>query len=233
MIAALICGCVAVLCWPLHHQRPQASSPSLLSPRAFVGRFRRGRDQNPLGSVFTTLVQGIAPAVEAGVPPPVAVATAASVAARTAESPQMAVELADLGAVATTGAPLAATWAALAARHPDAGLEPVARAWALSDRVGCGLSDALSTAVATMREQEDHRRRVAAATAGPRATMQLLTLLPVAGIGISAFIGVDPIRLYTGRPGLIALLLGLALLWAGRRMIRTMIARSCAPGALR
>lgn len=233
MILALVCGCVAVLCWPLRHPRPHISSPSVSLRRAAVGRFRRGRVQDPVTAVLTTLVQGIAPAVEAGVPPPVAVATAASVAARTVESPAVAAELEDLSAVARTGAPLAATWAALASQHPEAGLEPVARAWSLSDRIGCGLSDALGTAVASMREQEDHRRRVAAATAGPRATMQLLTLLPVAGVGISAFIGVNPVRLYAGTPGLVALVLGLALLMAGRRMIRSMIARSCAPRPLR
>ncbi|MBO1753745.1 type II secretion system F family protein [Allobranchiibius sp. CTAmp26] len=233
MIAALACGCLAVLCWPLRHPRPDISSSTASLRQAAVHRLHRGRAQDPVSAVFATLVQGIAPAVEAGVPPPVAVATAAAVAARTVEIPDLAAELAGLSAVARTGSPLAATWAGLASRHPDAGLEPVARAWSLSDRIGCGLSDALSTAVASMREQEDHRRRVAAATAGPRATMQLLTLLPVAGVGISAFIGVDPVRLYTGTPGLISLVFGLVLLWAGRRMIRSMIARSCAPGPLR
>ncbi|MBO1766130.1 type II secretion system F family protein [Allobranchiibius sp. GilTou38] len=233
MITALVCLCIAVLCWPLRHPRPDLPARTARFRRVAIGRLRRGRAQDPVRAVLTTLVEGIAPAVEAGVPPPVAVATAASVAARTVEMPELAAELADLSSLARSGAPLAQAWADLAARHPGAGLEAVARAWSLSDRIGCGLSEALSTAVTSMREQEDHRRRVAAATAGPRATMQLLTLLPIAGIAISAFIGVNPVRLYAGTPGLVALLLGVLLLWAGRRMIRAMIARSCAPGPLR
>lgn len=83
-----------------------------------------------------------------------------------------------------------------------------------------------------MREQEDHLRRVSAATAGPRATMQLLTLLPLAGVAVCAVIGVNPTRLYSGAAGLSALGLGAILLWGGRRIIRAMISRSCRPGAL-
>ena len=145
----------------------------------------------------------------------------------------MSTELTQLAGSARTGEPLAPLWSMLATRYPQAGLEPVARAWALSDRVGCGLSAALNSAVESMREQEEHRRRVSAATAGPRATMQLLTLLPVAGVAVCAVIGVNPVRLYSGPGGLAALAAGLVLLWCGRAAITRMIARSCRPGVLR
>lgn len=234
MIGAVLCGLVALLWWPMRVQRPVAGTQSGRTVGQFIRRVRRRRASAvPSQATFTTLVQSIAPAVEAGVPPVVAVAAAASVAARTAEDAALSADLAGLAVSAGRGEPLAPVWSTLATRYPAASLEPVARAWALSDRVGCGLSDALSAAVDSMREQEEHRRRVSAATAGPRATMQLLTLLPIAGIAICAVIGVNPIRLYSGPAGLGALGLGLALLWCGRLIITRMIARSCRPGALR
>ncbi len=234
MTGAFLCGLIALMCWPLRVQRPPAGARSSLMPRQLVSRLRRRRRVAlPSRAAFTTLVQSIAPAVEAGVPPALAVAAAASVTARTTDDAALSADLTGLALSAGRGEPLAPVWSMLAARYPMAALDPVARAWALSDRVGCGLSDALTTAVDSMREQEEHRRRVSAATAGPRATMQLLTLLPIAGVAVCAVIGVNPIRLYSGPAGLGALALGLALLWCGRIVIRRMIARSCRPGALR
>lgn len=232
MMAVLLCGAAAVLCWPLRVQRPLAAIRSVTKPGRLTHRFRR-RGVAPSHAVFTTLVQGIAPAIEAGVPPAVAVAAAASVAARTVDDLQLSANLLRLAASARTGEPLAPVWSRLATSYPQAALQPVARAWALSDRVGCGLSDALSTAVESMREQEEHRCRVNAATAGPRATMQLLTLLPIAGVAVCGVIGMNPIQLYAGPAGLAALAIGLVLLWCGRTVITRMIARSCRPGVLR
>lgn len=221
-----------MLCWPLTPERPPDVTAERPSLRTAVAAWRSRSRSDLSGAVFAAVVQGLAPAIEAGVPSPIAVATAASIAARGVQDTALAAELEQLESTARAGTALAATWASIAQRYPDAGLEPVARAWSLSDRIGCGLNEALNTATDAMREQEDHRRRVAAATAGARATMTLLTGLPIAGVGICAVIGMNPVRLYAGGPGCIALVLGLLLLWAGRRIIREMIARSCAPGRL-
>ena len=69
-------------------------------------------------------------------------------------------------------------------------------------------------------------------TAGPRATMQLLTALPILGVGIASFLGVPPWQLYAGRLGLTVLVLGALFLTAGRLLTRRMIRRAAAPAVL-
>lgn len=197
--------------------------------RALRARRRAG---DLSSEVFLALLRGIAPAVHAGVPPPVAVAACASVAARATQDESLRGDLAALEHAARSGAPLGPCWTQLAIRYPQAGLGPVARAWSLSDRVGCGVGAAVTAAVRMTAQQADHRRQITAATAGARATMQVLTLLPVLGIGICALVGVNPVQLYSSGIGRIALCLGLLLLWTGRRVIAAMIRRACAPRAL-
>lgn len=229
---AFACGMGALWCWPLSIGRP----PRSRAPRTPLQRVRsllvRRRAADPSSEAFVALLRGIAPAVHAGVPAPIAVAAAASVAARATDDLQLRRDMARLEEAARSGAPLGPCWTDLAIRYPHAGLGPVARAWSLSDRVGCGLSEAVAAAVRMIMEQTDHRRQLAAATAGPRATMQVLTLLPVLGVGISAVVGVNPVQLYSSGVGRIALGLGLLLLWLGRCIIARMISASCAPGAL-
>lgn len=228
---ALACGVGALCCWPLSTPRPPRSRPTTMLQRLrLIPALRRAAD--PSSDVFVSLLRGIAPAVRAGVPPPIAVATAASVAARATSDEQLRTDLGHLENAARSGAPLGPCWTDFAIRYPHVGLGPVARAWSLSDRVGCGLSEAVGAAVRMAVEQTDHHRQIAAATAGPRATMQVLTLLPVLGVGISALVGVNPVQLYSSGVGRIALGFGLLLLWVGRRIIARMISRSCAAGAL-
>uniref|UniRef100_UPI003B8491F6 hypothetical protein n=1 Tax=Segeticoccus rhizosphaerae TaxID=1104777 RepID=UPI003B8491F6 len=75
-------------------------------------------------------------------------------------------------------------------------------------------------------------RRVEAASAGARATMNLLTVLPVGGAAVAAMLGISPIALYTQSPlALGCLVLGLALLMVGRLMVRRMVRRSLRAGA--
>lgn len=181
---------------------------------------------------LTTMVEGIAPAIAAGVTPATAVATSALLTSATVSAPALRDDLQLLARQSAAGAELAPLWAGLQQRHDVAALGEVARAWALSEQLGCAIGDALAAATTMMREQLDLERRIAAATAGPRATMQLLTLLPILGIGIAMLIGVPPWRLYSGRLGLIVLLLGGSFVLAGRLLTRRMIRRASAPKVL-
>lgn len=229
---ALTCGVGALWCWPLP-ARPPSRARAVSPPMQLWGPLGVGRRAGDLSSeVFLALLRGIAPAVHAGVPPPVAVAACASVAARATQDEALRRDLVALENAARSGAPLGPCWTQLATRYPHAGLGPVARAWSLSDRVGCGVGAAVAAAVRMTAEQADHRRQIAAATAGARATMQVLTLLPVLGVGICALVGVNPVQLYSSGIGRIALVLGLLMLWIGRRVITVMIRRACAPRAL-
>lgn len=108
-------------------------------------------------------------------------------------------------------------------------VEVVAAAWSLSDDLGCSLTDAVATALELLQADDDRERALRVAVAGPKATMHLLTGLPVAGVGIAALAGVPPTQLYTGLVGMAALLVGVVLIllgrwWSGRlvqRCVRT------------
>jgi tight adherence protein B len=81
-------------------------------------------------------------------------------------------------------------------RPADTGLEVLARAWRLSEEVGAAASAATSAAAAVLRSRAADRRRAATLVAGPRASMWLLTALPVLGPVLGLLAGVGPGRLY-------------------------------------
>lgn len=228
-LLALLCVALMVLAWP--DAGPAARRPgrgSRLRPRWGSRRRIRRADLDAL----TSMVESIAPAVTAGVAPATAVATSALVASGAVADPRLRTDLQAFAREAAGGAELAQLWSGLQLRHDVAALGEVARAWALSEQVGCAVGDALRAASAMMRDQLDLERRIEVATAGPRATMQLLTVLPVLGVGIAMLIGVPPWRLYAGSLGVTVLAGGVGFVLAGRWLTRRMIARACAPAAL-
>jgi tight adherence protein B len=102
----------------------------------------------------------------------------------------------------------------------------VARAWALSERTGAPLADAIDTAVEVLRDRRRAEERLAAAGAGPRASMAVLCLLPLSGPVVGLACGVGPRQLYLGSPAATAsaltglALAGLAVWWSRRLLAR-------------
>lgn len=98
---------------------------------------------------------------------------------------------------------------------------------ALSERLGCRLSDALQAVAAAHRRERlaDDRRRQA--FAAPEATIRLLTALPVVTVALGYVLGARPLSFLLGSSqGLMCLGLGamfycLGLLWT-RRMLSTL-----------
>ncbi len=87
----------------------------------------------------------------------------------------------------------------------------------ISASAGVPLADAWEAAASLIREEESLRRKVAVALAGPRATMRILTVLPLGGPAVGAAFGIDPWTLYAGSSAaVICLCLGLVLLGVGR-----------------
>ena len=135
----------------------------------------------------------------------------------------------ELAIRAEAGLELGPTFRALSADFDLPQVEVVAAAWSLSDDLGCSLTEAVATAVELLQAEEDRERALRVAIAGPRATMHLLTGLPVAGVGIAALAGVPPTQLYTGVVGVVAVPVGVGLIllgrwWSGRlvrRCVRT------------
>ncbi|TWE10002.1 type II secretion system F family protein [Rudaeicoccus suwonensis] len=233
---------VIVLGWPRRHPVvPLGSATTGAVQESEVGASglirwvlarRSGRSVSADVDRLVMMLEGIGPAIAAGVAPAAAVATSALLAAGSINDARLRDDLKALAEAATAGEELSHRWRALHHDHAVPAFAGVARAWALSEQLGCGLSESLSAATELMREQVDRERRAAVATAGPRATMQLLSGLPLVGVGIAALIGVLPWQLYAGRLGLVVLGGGLLLLFAGRRMVHRMIRRACASAAL-
>lgn len=158
-------------------------------------------------------------------PPTVAVANAARLTADSVLDPLFGEAMSQLAVRAEAGLELAPVFRALGTDFDLPQLEVVAAAWAMSDELGCSLTDAVAAAVSLLEAADDRERTLRVAVAGARATMHLLTGLPAAGVGIAALAGVPPGQLYTGVAGLGALSVGVVLIllgrwWSGRLMRR-------------
>nr|WP_202615804.1 hypothetical protein [Arthrobacter sp. H-02-3] len=82
---------------------------------------------------------------------------------------------------------------------------------------GCPLADVLARFAAHLEAEDDAEGARQTALAGPRATIRLLTWLPVSGLGLGLLLGVDPMATLLGNPwGLLALAAGVVLTAAGR-----------------
>lgn len=142
-------------------------------------------------------------------------------------------QLASVGQMAREGLLLAPIWRELAEHHHSAELLLLAQAWSLSERLGSALSDAVITATEMVRARLRQQRRVAAAAAGAKATMNLLTVLPLGGIGVALMVGISPAALYLRSPAAIGCLaIGLLLLVSGRWVVRRLVRRSLEPMAI-
>lgn len=126
--------------------------------------------------------------------------------------------------------PISPIWAAWAERSASAELSLVAAAWRLSETTGAPLASAVDRAVRGLLDARARRGKVAVAVAGPRATVTVLTLLPLTGPLFGLACGIDPVALYLGSPiatGCAAL--GLALVWLGRVWCTRMVRRAVRP----
>ncbi len=115
---------------------------------------------------------------------------------------------------------------------PDerADLAVLARAWSLSEHTGAAASGTTAGAAAAIRARAAARERLAAALAGPRASMRLLTLLPLGGPLVGLLLGLSPAELYGSVAARAAAVLGLALTAAGWWWSRGLVGRALRPG---
>ncbi|MET3773926.1 hypothetical protein [Arthrobacter nitrophenolicus] len=87
----------------------------------------------------------------------------------------------------------------------------------IAEASGCPLADVLTRFAAQLEVEDDADAARQTALAGPKATVTLLTWLPLMGLGLGVALGVDPVAVLLGTPlGLAALAAGLALTAAGR-----------------
>jgi tight adherence protein B len=95
---------------------------------------------------------------------------------------------------------------------------------------GAPLADVLLRFAAQLEGNMDAAAMRETALAGPKATVRLLTWLPVLGLGLGMLMGVDPLSILLGGPiGWCALLAGAGLMAAGRYWSRALIHAAAEP----
>ncbi|UTT68995.1 hypothetical protein NMQ03_17560 [Arthrobacter sp. DNA4] len=100
----------------------------------------------------------------------------------------------------------------------------------IAEASGCALADMLTRFAAQLEAEDDADAARQTALAGPKATVRLLTWLPLMGLGLGAALGVDPLATLLGTPlGLAALFGGVVLTVTGRAWSARLV--SAAAGA--
>ncbi|HKU02236.1 MAG TPA: hypothetical protein VJQ80_05440 [Arthrobacter sp.] len=145
--------------------------------------------------------------------------------------------LASARSAAATGAPVSETIRrAVSTALPARGSE--ARTWLqlaacfdIAEASGCPLADVLTRFAAQLEAEDDADAARQTALAGPKATVRLLTWLPLMGLGLGAALGVDPLATLLGTPlGLAALIGGVVLTAAGRAWSAKLVSAAAGPG---
>ncbi|QFG67595.1 type II secretion system F family protein [Ornithinimicrobium pratense] len=193
-----------------------------LLSRLGVGRAERRRDAE------LQVLDGLAAALEAGLPVPQAVVLAVSQVDQRPDRQDdtgLAGGWNELARAAGQGQALAPVWHRLARRTASPTLHSVARAWRVAALTGAPLAGAIRVSAHASRERRRLERAVQVATAGARATVTVLTLLPLAGVGLAAVLGVPPTSLYSHPVALAGAGAGAVLVVVGQAWSRRMVGR--------
>jgi tight adherence protein B len=99
--------------------------------------------------------------------------------------------------------------------------------WALGLENGGSISGAMQNLSLVFAEQENHRREIELAFAGPRATARLVGLLPVCGLLLAQLFGLNPLAAIFTKPlALVAVILGVILLVVGNLWTRSILSKA-------
>ena len=129
-----------------------------------------------------------------------------------------------MASAAADGAMLGPLWREAAESAGSAELLLLAQAWSLTEDIGAPLAQAVRTTAGLLEARIAHERRLAAAVAGPKATVNVLTVLPIGGPLLALVLGIGPGELYGGsRLAQGSLVLGLCLAGIGRCWVRLMV----------
>lgn len=177
------------------------------------------------------LLEAIAPALDAGMAPGSALWIAAEARSGTGHPDPLAVLAGDIASAAAEGARLGPLWREAADSAGSAELRLLSQAWSLTEDMGVPLAQAVRTTVDLLEARIAHERRLAGAVAGARATVNVLTVLPIGGPLLALVLGIGPSELYAGsRMTQISLATGLLLAGIGRWWVRRMVrAVACGP----
>ncbi len=113
------------------------------------------------------------------------------------------------------------------------GLVRLAQAWEVGARTGAPLGQALAAVAEAVRADREVEQVVTAELAGPRASGQVLGVLPIVGLAAGLALGGEPLQFFlTGYLGPLCLVTGIALACAGVLWTDAMVLHAT-PGARR
>lgn len=211
----------AVLCWPGRHV-PGGAPKRRSTPAAWSWRRGRGTTRIEDLEALARVADLLAMALRSGATPVMAVQV---VADQTADPWSGVLE--DVRERLASGGSAGGVWRRHARTHPEVGA--LAGAWVLSEDLGVQLAPSMTTSAQVLRARVQTRRRLEASTAGAKATMRMLTLLPVVGMLAGLAFGLSPWEVYGHSPVTMAsAVLGLALTAAGWLLCRWVLARAVA-----
>lgn len=218
-LAALLLTLLAVAAWTPTDRRPPLAGPGRRWWRAARTRPRPVRRRRSVD--LAAVVTEVASRLRTGLPPDEAWARTvarylgpASTGARGG------------GADGGDVPPALVRLAQHCAREPDAAaaVRTVVAATRLTQTLGAPLAEVLDRCASSLTEAEQARDARRVALAGPRSTARILAVLPLLGLLLGAGLGAEPLRVATdGGWGSAAMLLGLALVVAGRRWVRLLV----------
>ncbi|EAQ00450.1 hypothetical protein JNB_09764 [Janibacter sp. HTCC2649] len=195
---------------------------ALLAREVRFGRRRRGwvADFAELSAV----------GLDAGLPAAEAARLACDVGGSAATRPEFAVLGEQITAAQGRGSPIGQCLLRVA--EGDRDLAFLAAAWSLTDEFGVAAAPAARASAAVLREraESDDRRMVLAA--GPRASMWLLTLLPLTGPLVALVLGLPVGDVYGSTASLVAAVVGLVLTGCGWLWSRTVLRRALRPAEI-
>ncbi|GAA4118889.1 hypothetical protein GCM10022415_18390 [Knoellia locipacati] len=164
--------------------------------------------------------------LDAGLPSAEAARLACTVGA-TSSDPGPRLLAARLAEVDALGGGVGGCLADEAPGDPD--LTFLAAAWQLTDEFGVAAAPAARTAAEVLRERAAAEDRRTVLAAGPRASMWLLTLLPLSGPLVAVLLGLPVTEVYGGVAALGATAVGCVLTGVGWLWSRALVRRALRP----
>ncbi len=197
----------------------------------WVRRLRGARAERVVGlgaDELLSVVEHLGTALRAGLTTPLALDVVSRHAQLTAPARRAMSQLAE---ASRAGDSLAEHWA----RHTEAGAAArlLSQAWQISEHSGAPLADALGSVARIMRTQVAEHRQIEATLAQARATMTILTLLPLGGPVLALAVGIEPGALTGSRLSLMSIGTGVVFLIVGRRWVRSQLRRALRAPVLR
>lgn len=236
MSLVLVAGAAALaaLAWPTRRPVPQIQEPERNPGSSYPGVSRswlqalvaRRRSQGD-GAWVADLGEVVSVGLRAGLDLAGALQVAARSPAVELAAPWLAARCADESVLVLPAECLVPPSGV--APRVAADLSVLARAWRLSETTGAAASHTTGAAAASIRSRLAAARRLESALAGPRASMRLLTALPLCGPVVGLLIGVDPAALYGTATALAAGLTGVLLTAGGWWWSATLVRRAGRP----